>query len=98
MITSRPYCRVTRGAEGFVVTAYIKDNGIEYQVYAWSIPLKDEDMIERLVQAVHEGAALNGFTLLDTLPGIRPTKKYVSVTSIKVFGRRMNADLTKLGY
>lgn len=83
---------VTTGVDGIhvTVTTKVTDRG---DVYAWAIPSKQEALASRLARAVRDGAVLTNPVVKTDVNG----KTYVSCDS-QILGRRMNADLKRLGY
>lgn len=84
--------RVTTGIDAIhvVVTTKVTDRE---RVFGWAIPPKQEALASRLARAVQAGVVLTNPVVKTDVNG----KTYVSVDS-QVLGRRMNADLKRLGY
>ena len=84
--------RVTTDVGGIhvAVTTKVTDRD---DVYAWAIPSKHDALASRLARAVRDGAALTNPVVKTDVNG----KTYISVDS-QILGRRMNADLKRLGY
>ena len=84
--------RVTGGVGAIHVTVTTKVTDRD-DVYAWAIPRKDGALASRLARAVRDGAVLTNPVVKTDVNG----KTYISVDS-QVLGRRINADLKRLGY
>lgn len=84
--------KVTSGVGAIHVTVTTKVTDRD-DVYAWAIPSKQEALASRLARAVRDGAVLTNPVVKTDVNG----KTYVSCDS-QVLGRRMNADLKRLGY
>ena len=83
---------VTTDVDGIhvTVTTSVTDRD---DVYAWAIPSKHDALASRLARAVQAGVVLTNPVVKTDVNG----RTYVSCDS-QVLGRRMNADLKRLGY
>ena len=83
---------VTTGVDGIHVTVTTPVADRE-DVYAWALSRKDGVLASRLARAVRDGVVLTNPVKKTDVNG----KTYISVDS-QILGRRMNADLKRLGY
>ena len=78
------------GAIHVVVTTKVTDRE---RVYGWALSPKQGALASRLARAVRDGAVLTNPVVKTDVNG----KTYVSCDS-QILGRRINADLKRLGY
>lgn len=80
---------------GFVVNVHADDASLDRtHCAAWSVGPSHRNLAERLKRAVDAGAVLKGGERRTDIHG----KTYWSVNQTAVMGRRMNADLKRLGF
>ncbi len=99
MTISQPYCTVLNYLEGSIlVEAFVKVDGTEYRMHGYSLPANKAKVAERLVRAIEAGVVFSGLSLQDLSPTAMRKGKYVSITTVKVFGKSMEANLKELGF
>ena len=84
--------RVTGGVGAIHVTVTTSVTDRE-RVYGWALSPKQQALAARLARAVQAGVVLKNPVKKTDVNG----KTYISVDS-QVLGRRINADLKRLGY